>query len=202
MTFERIVYTRNRRIMVSVSRSRRELRLHESFRDAPDEILRALGTLFSRRPKGSLERAKSEIRAFLEGRVIPPAESRPPRKPRRPPVVDRPFIERLQAEFDEVNQFYFGGRLPRVSIRLSRRMRRRNGHFSSDPLEIAISSILCRKGGAGEAEQTLRHEMIHLWQWVEGGKPGHGGDFRRWARRLGITPRATRDVCWSPTHER
>jgi hypothetical protein len=36
--------------------------------------------------------------------------------------------------------------------------------------------------------------MIHLWQYVEGHKPGHGRDFRRWAVRLGVHPRATRAV--------
>jgi predicted SprT family Zn-dependent metalloprotease len=75
-------------------------------------------------------------------------------------------------------------------------MRRRNGHFSSDPLEIAIARSLCLEAMAGEAERTLRHEMIHLWQWKNGVKVGHGKEFRRWAERLEIHPRATRSVCW------
>src|SRR5690606_8265322 len=109
---------------------------------------------------------------------------------------DLPHLQRLQGEFDRVNREFFGGRLPRVPLRLSGRMRRRNGHFCSDPLEIAISRTLCHAGAEGEAERTLRHEMIHLWQWMEGKKPGHGADFRRWARRLDIHPRATRTVVW------
>ena len=76
-------------------------------------------------------------------------------------------------------------------------MRRRNGHFCTHPLEIVISRRLCRKAEAGEAEKTLRHEMIHLWQHEQGHKPGHGRDFRRWAEKLGVHPRATRDVTWA-----
>lgn len=95
-----------------------------------------------------------------------------------------------------MNEAFFGGRLPDVPLRLSGRMRRRNGHFSAEPLEIAIARRLCEGAADGEAERTMRHEMIHLWQWVEGRKPGHGADFRRWARRLEIHPRATRTVCW------
>jgi hypothetical protein len=75
-------------------------------------------------------------------------------------------------------------------------MRRRNGHFSSDPLEIAISRQLCLRAVDGEAMRTLRHEMIHLWQWAEKRPMGHGPEFRAWARLLDIHPRATRTVCW------
>jgi predicted SprT family Zn-dependent metalloprotease len=75
-------------------------------------------------------------------------------------------------------------------------MRRRNGHFCSHPLEIVISRQLCTHAAPGESEQTLRHEMIHLWQHVTGKKPDHGPEFRAWARRLDVHPRATRPVTW------
>jgi predicted SprT family Zn-dependent metalloprotease len=75
-------------------------------------------------------------------------------------------------------------------------MRRRNGHFSIEPLEIVISRRLCDAAADGEAERTLRHEMIHLWQHVQGDRPDHGAEFRRWAVRLDVHPRATRDVEW------
>jgi len=65
-----------------------------------------------------------------------------------------------------------------------------------NPVEIVISRSLCRNATTGEAEKTLRHEMIHLWQHEQGRTPGHGRDFRRWAERLGIHPRATRAVSW------
>jgi len=76
-------------------------------------------------------------------------------------------------------------------------MRSRNGHFSRAPLEIVISRRLCEHAVPGEAEMTLRHEMIHLWQHVVGLKPDHGGTFRWWARRLDVHPRARRPVRWT-----
>ena len=95
-----------------------------------------------------------------------------------------------------MNEEHFDGALPRVPIYLSGRMRRRNGHFCADPLEIVIARRLCEHAEDGEAEATLRHEMIHLWQHVTGVRPGHGLDFRRWARRLAVHPRAIRQVVW------
>jgi predicted SprT family Zn-dependent metalloprotease len=76
-------------------------------------------------------------------------------------------------------------------------MKRRNGHFSARPLEIVLSRRLCTHGAPGEAEQTLRHEMIHLWQFVEGIPVDHGAAFRRMARKLDVHPRATRRVEWA-----
>lgn len=195
---ERVVLTRNRRVMASLTDRGRTLRLHEAFADAPPQIRMALGTLFSRAPAAKRRHARDQVRAYLTS--IGPqvaATSAPVRRRRpKPSPADRPHLERLQAEFVAVNEAFFGGRLPQVPIRLSGRMKRRNGHFMADPLEIAISRELCHRAVPGEAERTLRHEMIHLWQWAEERKPGHGADFRRWAKRLDIHPRATRTVCW------
>jgi len=191
--FERLVLTRNRRVMVSVGDRGRTLRLHEVFRDAPADVLRAVGVLYSRRSAASRLRARGHIESFLSNAVAPTG---PVRRARRPSLADRPHLDRLLREFERVNAHYFGGRLPTVPLRLSGRMRRRNGHFSAEPLEIAIARRLCTEGEEGEAERTLRHEMIHLWQWIEGQRPGHGADFRRWAVRLEIHPRATRRVVW------
>lgn len=196
---ERVVLTRNRRVMASVTDRGRTLRLHEIFVQAPPHVRTALGILFSRSPASARTRARTEIRAFLEsvGPLAPTSRSKPARRRiSRPLPADRIHIARLEEEFTSVNEAFFGGRLPEVPIRLSGRMSRRNGHFMADPLEIAISRALCHRAVPGEAERTLRHEMIHLWQWVEGRKPGHGKDFRRWAARLDIHPRATRTVCW------
>src|SRR5690606_2390887 len=96
-----------------------------------------------------------------------------------------------------INAAHFDSALPEVPIRLSGRMRRRNGHFSVSPLEIAISRSLFTHAAEGEAFHTLRHEMIHLWQWWSGSSLGHGPDFRRLARELDVHPRATRSVSWN-----
>lgn len=196
---ERVVLTRNRRVMASLADQGRTLRLHEVFMTAPPEVLESVAVLFSARSAAVRSRAKGEIRTFLQRAIPPPAPRTSParRRPSRSFPGDKARLERLRAEFAHVNHAYFGGRLPEVPLRLSSRMTRRNGHFMPDPLEIAISRTLCDRGAEGEAERTLRHEMIHLWQWVEGRKPGHGRDFRRWAQRLGIHPRATRVVRWA-----
>jgi hypothetical protein len=194
--FEQIVLTNNRRVMASVVDGGKTLRLHKSFTDAPATVLKALGKLFSARTAPARARAKAEVRSYIATLPAAPAAPRAHRR-HRPPAADLPHLSRLQAEFDQVNAAYFSSTLPEVPLRLSGRMRRRNGHFSSDPLEIAIARQLCVRANEGEAERTLRHEMIHLWQHATGRKPGHGPDFRRWARRLDIHPRATRTVEWA-----
>jgi hypothetical protein len=198
--FRSVVFTRNRRTMVSVGDGGATLRLHECFREAPPEVLRAVATLVTRASPSNRDAARAIVRAYLSASLsIGTGAASPPEgrtRPRRIPVADRPHLARLQAEFDRINASHFGGSLPRVPLALSGRMRRRNGHFSSSPLEIVISRALCQNALDGEAEKTVRHEMIHLWQFVQGRKPGHGKDFRDWARALDVHPRATRSVAW------
>jgi hypothetical protein len=191
--FGSVVFTRNARVMVSVGDGGKTLRVHEIFRDAPAEVQRAIGEMFGRaRPRQAA--ARETIRDFVGQNAPPPSRPVPRRRRARP--GDTEILLRLRAEFDRVNDERFGGALPRVPIHLSGRMKRRNGHFSSSPPEIVISRTLCLAAAAGEAERTLRHEMIHLWQHHSGTRIGHGPDFRRMARELDIHPRATRAVEW------
>lgn len=194
--FYKVVYTRNRRIMASAAERGRALRLNVAFAEAPEDVLVAVGRLFTGRDARTRERAKGVVRAFING--IPADAATPRRRPRVRQVEpgDERHLERLREEFRRVNAERFGGALPEVPLFLSGQMRRRNGHFCSSPLEIVISRKLCTHAAPGEAEHTLRHEMIHLWQHVEGHKPDHGADFRAWARRLDVHPRATRRVSW------
>lgn len=195
--FRKVVYTRNRRIMASVAERGRALRLNEAFASAPRDVLIAVARLFSARDSRTRARAKAVVRGFIA--QIPPVEgSAGPRRPRRRQVLpgDEPHLQRLRDEFRRVNAAHFGGALPEVPLYLSGQMRRRNGHFSSHPVEIVISRRLLTHAHPGEAEHTLRHEMIHLWQHAEGKKPDHGAEFRAWARRLDVHPRATRAVGW------
>ncbi len=194
--WERVVFTSNRRIMASVANRGRDLRLNEAFAAAPDAVLVAVGELFTARNGRRRNAAREAVRRFIA--QIPPAPDSAPRpRTRRATSADRAQIARMQAEFDRVNAERFGGALPRVPIHLSGRMKRRNGHFSSNPLEIVMSRRLCVHGAAGEAEHTMRHEMIHLWQFVEGLPVDHGAAFRKMARRLDVHPRATRNVEWT-----
>lgn len=189
-----LVLTDNRRVMASVASRGATLRLNAAFLSAPDEVLYAVGVLFSpaRKPRRLL--AAATVRAFI--RDIPAAVVIACPRPRRIPAADGEPIRRLRAEFERVNAESFAGALPPVPIFLSGRMRRRNGHFSADPLEIVLSRRLWALGEAGEVEETLRHEMIHLWQHVSKFPVDHGASFRRMARLLGVHPRARRDVRW------
>lgn len=194
--FRKVVYTRNRRIMASAAERGRALRLNVAFAEAPEDVLVAVARLFTGRDARTRSRAKAIVRAFIN--AIPTDGAAPRRRPRQRQVEpgDQRHLDRLREEFRRVNAERFGGALPEVPLFLSGQMRRRNGHFCSSPLEIVISRKLCTHALPGEAEHTLRHEMIHLWQHVEGKKPDHGTEFRAWARRLDVHPRATRRVTW------
>lgn len=194
--FRRVVFTRNRRIMASVGDRGRELRLNQAFATAPREVLVAVARLFSARDSRTRARAKAAVRDFIATIPLEPHAVR--RRPRTRQVLpgDEPYLQRLREEFRAINASHFGGSLPEVPLYLSGAMRRRNGHFCSSPLEIVISRTLCTHAHPGEAEHTLRHEMIHLWQHASGKKPDHGPEFRAWARRLDVHPRATRRVAW------
>jgi len=193
--YQRLTLTNNRRRMISVDRDRSQIRMHVSFAAADEAMLAAVAVWrVPGVPPRKRAAADKAVRAFIK--AIPPEQTavRPLRRRAHP--RDRVHLERLQAVFDEVNRTSFSGKLPRVPIHLSHKMRRRNGHFSSRPLEIVISWRLCAHGAPGEAEETMRHEMIHLWQYVEGLPVDHGPVFRRAAHRLNVHPRATRPVRW------
>jgi hypothetical protein len=194
--YRRVVFTQNRRIMASVGDRGMTLRLNAAFARAEERVIHAVGVLFSTRSARLRDEARETVRRFIH--AIPPAPAGEGARPKRRRVhpLDRPLLERLRAEFERVNRESFRGRLPAVPLFLSRHMRRRNGHFSSHPLEIVISRRLCTHGAPGEAEHTLRHEMIHLWQYVEGLPVDHGPAFRRMAKKLDVHPRATRRVQW------
>lgn len=190
-----LVLTRNRRTMISVGRDRAAIRMHVAFAAAEEAVLVAVAQLYT--PGVTARRreaAKRTVRAFINTIALDRSAPRPLRRRRDP--GDGEQLARMQAVFDEVNRGAFGGKLPRVPIHLSRKMKRRNGHFSSTPLEIVISWRLCVHGLPGEAEETMRHEMIHLWQYIEGLPVDHGPVFRRTARKLDVHPRATRPVKW------
>ncbi len=111
-------------------------------------------------------------------------------------------IEQLQAEWRILNERYFGGLLPAISIAWSRRLTSSVGMFvsrggprprpfdESNPnrskREIRLSEPLMRRLAERTpyAEQellnTLAHEMIHQWQFdILKRKPNHGPDFVR-----------------------
>lgn len=123
----------------------------------------------------------------------------PARAAERTHPGDEPLVERLREWHRRLNGERFAATLQAVPIRVSRRMRRRLGHFAPGTdgrgPEIAISARHLRRDGFAAALETLLHEMVHQWQHENRLRLGHGADFRRKCREVGAVPSAKRTVC-------
>lgn len=183
--------TRNRNVMVSFCGP--ELRVHQGYLQAPDDVLLAIVRFVEGATR--LERARAR-RRLLEHpiQLLGPARRREATHP-----DDRAAAVTLTEWHARYNRDHFGGALRALEVRVSRRMRARLGHYvaatpAGDPPEIAISRRHLRRHGWGEALQTLLHEMVHQWQDELRMPIDHGAVFRRKAREVGISPRARRTV--------
>ncbi|HEY8175807.1 MAG TPA: SprT-like domain-containing protein [Gemmatimonadaceae bacterium] len=185
------VLTRNRNVMVSFGA--RELRVHEGYLTAPDDVLAAIVGFV----EGSTRRERLRARRRLL--EFPIETSTPPRRRGGTHPDDQRFAERLTAKHADYNAEFFGGELRSLRVRVSRRMRARLGHYvpatkTGEQSEIAISRRHVRNHGWEEALQTLLHEMVHQWQDERGLPIDHGATFRAKAREVGISPFARRTV--------
>ena len=185
------VLTHNRNVMVSFGEG--EMRAHEGYLAAPDDVLRAI----VRFVEGSTRRERLEARRRLL--AFPIEVHAPLRRRSGTHPDDRRSADRLTEKHAEYNRDFFGGALRSLEVRVSRRMRARLGHYiaatkSGDPPEIAISRRHLRNHGWAEALQTLLHEMVHQWQDEHGFAIDHRATFRKKARELGISPSACRTV--------
>jgi hypothetical protein len=193
--FQEIHTHRNRQVMLSFVPGR-QIRLHEGYAAAPDEVLRAIISFVT---PGARRVARLQAkRTFLAF----PADDHAPSsaRPRRPAAVrpgDRHLLGELRTEFDALNQEHFGGLLGPIPILISPRMKTRLGELRMDrktgqPIQIALSRRHLRRDGWAAARETLLHEMVHQWQAETGRSVDHGPEFRQKARDVGITPRAVR----------
>ena len=191
-------------MLVSVSKDGRTLNCHACYRDAPPEIVSAIVTVVTVRRNGGSRRAALRTLREWEGTRRGLARARRRKAPRRP-GVDGPGTGAIRALFRALNREKFGGRLPEIPLRVSRRMTRSLGTIrygpgerSTDPgrsvQEIAISADLLRDENRATLEDTLLHEMAHAEAWLLHGHRGHGRVWRRIARRVGCRPRAVNDV--------
>jgi hypothetical protein len=190
----RIRLTQNRTVVVSYGRG--ELRIHQSFLDAPEEVWRAIIVFVHGRTRAARNNARRTILRFPVKRA--PAPRRKPR-PHATHPDDRALSEKLQAMHDSYNRKHFAGALRTIPVRISRRMKSRLGHYSAAtedglPAEIVISRRHIRRHGWEEALHTLLHEMVHQWQDENDRAIDHGPSFRTMARAVGIAPSATRRV--------
>jgi hypothetical protein len=180
--------TTNRNVMVSFGGG--ELRVHEGYLDAPAEVLRAIVIFVEGRTRGERREAQRTIVSY------PIRTPRPPARRERTRPEDEPLAAELTEWHYRYNERHFGGRLRPATIRVSRRMRSRLGHYTAatpgEPAEIAISLAHLRKHGWEEVLHTLLHEMVHQWQDEVGHSIDHGATFRAKAREVGIAPLARR----------
>jgi hypothetical protein len=180
--------TTNRNVMVSFGSG--ELRVHEGYLDAPTEVLRAIVVFVEGRTRGERRDAQRTIVGY------PIHTPKPPARRERTRPEDEPLAAELADWHHRHNERHFGGRLRPATIRVSRRMRSRLGHYTAatpgEPAEIAISLAHLRKHGWEEVLHTLLHEMVHQWQDEVGHTIDHGATFRAKAREVGIAPLARR----------
>ena len=185
--------TRNRTVVVSHSRG--DLRIHQGFLEAPEEVWRAIVVFVQGRTRAARADARRTIIEFpLQG-----LQERRSRGPHKTHADDAAIASRLTEWHVRYNSEHFDGKLQSVPIGISRRMRSRLGHYSpatedGRPAEIVISRRHFRRHGWDETLQTLLHEMVHQWQDESGQVIDHGREFRRKARAVGVAPHATRRV--------
>ncbi len=177
----RVRLTTNRTVVVSYSGG--ELRIHNSFLGANEEVWKAIITFVHGRTRVARNQARRTILEFPVARPIDTLHRK--RSPERANPADLPLIRELSRWHSTYNSERFGGVLHAVPIRVSRR--------SCEP-EIVISRRHIRRDGWDEALHTLLHEMVHQWQDEHGLVVDHGSSFRAKARAVGITPLACRAV--------
>jgi hypothetical protein len=190
----RVRLTTNRTVVVSYSGG--ELRIHNSFLNADEDVWKAVILFVHGRNRVVRQEARRTILQFPVARSIDPPRRR--RRPERTHPADIPLIRELTRWHFAYNEERFGGMLREIPIRISRRMKSRLGHYSPASEgcvpEIVLSRRHIRRDGWDEALHTLLHEMVHQWQDEQGLVVDHGASFRAKARAVGITPLACRAV--------
>jgi len=190
----RVRLTTNRTVVVSYSGG--ELRIHNSFLGADEEVWKAIITFVHGRTRVVRNEARRTILEFPVARPVDAPRRR--RAPERTNPADQPLIRELLRLHHAYNEERFDGALREIPIRISRRMKSRLGHYcpaseGCQP-EIVLSRRHIRRDGWEEALHTLLHEMVHQWQDEQGLVVDHGPSFRAKARAVGITPLACRAV--------
>jgi hypothetical protein len=187
-----VTITDNRATMVSFRGQ--SVRIHRAYTDAPDEVVLAIAR-FVTAPRRSERREASRVILRHAPQESSP-DAVPIRTRDRTHPADEPFVQRLTAAHLTYNRELFDGALKPVSIRVSRRMRRKLGHYSPAvsglPAEIAIGRRHIRSDSWDSVLHTLLHEMVHQWQDEHGFALAHDRRFRKMARLVGADPRAVR----------
>ena len=190
----RVRLTSNKTVVVSYSGG--ELRIHNSFLSADEDVWKAIITFVHARNRVDRQEAR---RTILEFPVVTPHDhAQRTRRPEKNHPADTPLVNELRRWHSSYNEERFGGALRPIAIRISRRMKTRLGHYTpaeeGAEAQIVLSRRHIRRDGWTEALHTLLHEMVHQWQDEQGLPVDHGPMFRNKARAVGITPLACRAV--------
>ena len=168
------------------------LRVHRGYATAGDEVVGAIVRFARAKRRDTRSEAKRVLLSYA--RVLPGRRVRLRREVTHPD--DQPYAARLTEAHAELNAQLFDGTLKPMSIRVSRRMRRKLGHYSlasiERPADIAIGRRHIRRDAWEDVIHTLVHEMVHQWQQETGLPVAHDRAFRAKAREVGISPGAIR----------
>lgn len=202
----RVRFRDNRQVLLSISRDGAGLNAHRCFLDAPPRVLDDVATFVTASRRTEAYRAAlwriqhwpgalKGLRAAQRRAIQRAAEQRAARSGDDGTSREH---RRLYVLYDRLNEQKFSGRLPRVAVRISRRMKRRygqvqlhhNGRGERIVLELAVNAVLLDDGNAGDLEDTLLHEMAHVEAWLRHGDRSHGPVWKRIAERVGADARA------------
>lgn len=186
----RVALTDNSTTMVSFGEG--WLRVHRGYASAGDEVVTAIVRFARAKRRDSRAEAKRVLLGYA--RALPGRRVRVRREVTHPD--DEPYAARLTDAHAELNAQFFGGTLRAMTIRVSRRMKRKLGHYSlasaERPADIALGRRHIRRDAWEDVIHTLLHEMVHQWQQEIGLPVAHDRAFRAKAREVGIDSRAVR----------
>lgn len=109
----------------------------------------------------------------------------------------------LYALYHEVNQLRFGMLLPPIFIYLNPIKRRKKDaegaelahtwqdDYTGQPRAVELAEDHALKSSWADVSETMKHEIIHVWQCAMGWSMAHDSRFRAMAKRLGCSGRAT-----------
>lgn len=200
---EQVVFRPNRSTIWSLTQKGRVLNLHEGYRRAPIEVIRAFAVIVrhAARPNAAYREACRAVQGWPGiDRALRTLRQRRARAAAPTALVrcqGTPEEQlRMRKLYDRLNRTRFKGRLPEdIPLRISRRMRSRLGHMAPEgsprrPIvaEIALNRTLFRRGNEAVLRETLLHEMAHVAAYIFDGEADHGDAWRAWAVRAGCEP--------------
>lgn len=186
----RVALTDNSTTMVSFGDG--WLRVHRGYASAGDEVVGAIVRFSKARRRDSRSEAKRVLLGYAS--LLPGRRARARREVTHPD--DMAYAARLTEAHAELNAQFFGNGLNGMTIRVSRRMKRKLGHYSlalgAARADIAISRRHIRRDAWEDVVHTLLHEMVHQWQQENALPVAHDRAFRAKCREVAIDPRAVR----------